>query len=1111
MSSFFKSLRIVLLLMATMITLGVSAQNVTVKGTVTDKTGETVIGATVVEKGKTSNGSTTDFDGNYKVSVPKNATLVISYVGMKTKEVAVKGQTTINVVLEDDAKMLEEVVAIGYGTMKKKDLTGAVATINSETLNAIPVNTAAEALAGKLAGVNITTTEGSPDAEVTIRVRGGGSITQSNDPLFIVDGFPVASISDIPASDIEDITVLKDASSTAIYGSRGANGVILVTTKSGKEGKVKVSYNAYYSWKKMASQMETLKAGDYAHWQYEYAMLKSGGDVKKIDNYTKYFGNYQDIDLFDALPTNNYQDQTFGRTGNTFNHNVSLTGGSDAVKFSFNYAHVNDKAIMQGSSFKRDNFSLKLNTKPSKNTKIDLQARYADVSVRGGGANESSSSSSSDRRLRYSVLYQPIPLGSVNDEAAEEIGASMYHPLTAISDNDKDQRRKTFNMSGSFSWEIVKNLTAKTDWGYDDYDNYDRRFWGLTTYYVRNDLSKITLADGSSAANKPAAQFAQTQRHRFRNTNTLSYNFKGLFGKGSKHSLDGLLGHEYMSTKKRVNTDEVVAYPTFFTSENAWNLTAQGTPNPKSGVVDITSPEDKMLSYFTRWNYNYAGKYYLTFTFRADGSSKFSKKNRWGYFPSASAAWRISDESFFEGTKSWIDDLKIRLSFGTSGNNNIDPGYLRQELTSQSIQYVDGYSAYFGPTKRMANPDLKWETTVTRNLGLDYSFFGSKLNGSLDFYYNTTKDLLMEFPIGGSYDTQYRNIGNTSNKGVEFSFNYDIVNTKNWGLAINGNISHNVAKITELGRDAFTQETRWNSDIGNDFYIEKGASVGQIYGLIADGRYELSDFTRYDAEKDMWILKDGVINGADVLGASSVRPGDMKVASARQHWDASKNAWVWNSTNDVLDEQGNTANGKVTRSDADKTIIGNTMPKLTGGFGLTARAHGFDLAATFTYSIGNDVYNANKVEYTTAQRNSQFYNLSADMATGKRWTNIDPTSGLICNDAARLAEINAGTTMWSPYMQNYTLTSWAVENGSFLRMQTLTLGYTLPKSLTQKAHIENLRFYVTGNNLFCLTKYSGFDPEVSTMRRNGSQLTPGVDYSAYPKNRSIVVGLNLNF
>ena len=1081
-----------------------SIQAQTVSGNVKDATGEPIIGATVMEQG-TQNGTVTDFDGNFSINLKgKSNKLVFSYVGMQNQTVDVAGKSSINVSMKDDAQMLEEVVAIGYGTVKKKDLTGAVSTVGSDVLAAVPVNTAAEALTGKLAGVNITTTEGSPDADVTIRVRGGGSITQSNDPLYIVDGFPVESISDIPASDIEDITVLKDASSTAIYGARGANGVILVTTKNGQEGKIKVSYNVYYSWKTIAKKLNTLGSGDYAKWQYEYAQLQD-----KYSKYQTYMGTFDDLDLWNNQPETNYQDLVFGRTGHTFNHNLNITGGSDAITYAFGYAHINDKAIMQNSSYKRDNFSLKLNTKPSKSTRLNFQVRYSNVKINGGGANEvNNTNTNRDRSLRYAVLYQPLPLGSLATEGEddEDLGNSMYHPITQLYDNDREQERKTFDMNGSFQWEIFKNFKVKTELGYQDYDNYDRRFYGLTTYAVR---------DGKDAAygnpGHPAAQFAQTQRHRFRNTNTIAYNFKGIFGKNSKHTLDGLLGHEYVITKKRVNTDQVGGYPTFFNSTQAWSLTAQGHPVTDGGVQDITSPDNKLLSYFTRWNYNFDSKYYVTFTMRADGSSIFGKGNRWGYFPSASIAWRISDEKFMSKTRNWLDDLKIRLSLGTSGNNNIDPGYLRQDFVSSQVQYINGVSSFFGPTGRMANPDLKWETTTTRNVGLDFSFFGSKLTGSFDYYYNTTSDLLMDFPIGGAYTSQYRNIGKTANEGVEFSFVYNIVNKKDWGIAFNGNISHNKNKIKSLGRDAFTQASAWNSsEIGDDFYIEEGKSLGQIYGLIADGRYTTDDFEGYDDASGQWILKQGVIDGSTVLGgAKYLRPGAMKVASATQHWDAAQGAWVWNSTGTTTDASGNVADGKVTRENKDKTIIGNTMPKWTGGFGLTARAYGFDFAANFTYSIGNDVYNANKIEYTTAYRNAQFYNMIDIMSDGHRWTNIDPATGAICNDIARLNELNATTNMWSPWMNNYTLTSWAVENGSFLRLSTLTLGYTIPKAITRKYCIENLRFYFTCNNVFCITGYSGFDPEVSTMRK--SPLTPGVDYSAYPKSRQFVLGMNLNF
>ena len=328
MSKNFKKLRFVLTLAFALFAMGISAQT---KVTVVDATGEPLIGASVIEKG-TQNGGVTDFDGNFTINLKGSGhVVVVSYIGMKTKEINVSGKSQVNVTLEDDATTLNDVVVIGYGSVKNKDLTGSVSTVNSETLQAVPVANASEALTGKMPGVQITTTEGSPDAEVKIRVSGGGSITQSNDPLYIVDGFPVESISDIPSNDIEDITVLKDASSTAIYGSRGANGVILVTTKSGKEGKTKVSYNAYYSWKKIAKKIDVLSAKDYATWQYELAMLKNNNDPSKISSYTDFFGNYQDLDLYDNIPTNDWQDLVYGRTGHTFNHNININGGSETI------------------------------------------------------------------------------------------------------------------------------------------------------------------------------------------------------------------------------------------------------------------------------------------------------------------------------------------------------------------------------------------------------------------------------------------------------------------------------------------------------------------------------------------------------------------------------------------------------------------------------------------------------------------------------------------------------------------------------------------------------------------------------------------------------------
>lgn len=1072
MSNKMKTTRTALLtLLVALISLSVSAQNVTVKGTVKDKTGETVIGASVVEKGNTSNGTITDIDGNYTLSVPSNATIVFSYVGMTTQEASVKGKTQIDIVMEDDAQALEEVVVIGYGAVKRKDLTGSVATVSSDVLAAVPVASATEALTGKMAGVQITTTEGSPDAEMKIRVRGGGSITGDNTPLFIVDGFPVESISDIPASDIEDITVLKDASSTAIYGSRGANGVILVTTKSGKEGKINVSYNAYYSWKKIAKTLDVLDPYDYAKWQYEQALLRGNSYV---EDYESYFGSYEDLDMYKNIPYNDWQDLTFGRTGNTFNHNLSITGGSEKIKYAFSYSHMNDKAIMEGSDYKRDNFSLKLNTKPVKNVTLDFSIRYSETNIGGGGANDVSSTYDSDKRLKYSVIYTPIPLENMDSSAGssdDDLG-NLYHPLTAISDNDRDQERKTLNMSGSFGWEIFKNFKFKTELGYDDYRNDDLRFYGLTTYYVKN----VPSAENQ---NLPAIQIANTNRHKFRNTNTISYDFSDLF-KGDSHHLNAMIGHEWIITKSSKLTNIVHGFPETFTAADAWKLTSMGTP---FSIDNFYDPDDKLLSYFGRINYDYQSKYLLSATFRADGSSKFAAGNQWGYFPSAAVAWRVSSENFMEGTKEWLDDLKLRFSYGTAGNNNIPSGQMVQTYSNSATSWINGFSNYWAPSKTMANPDLKWETTITRNLGLDFTVLGGKLNGTIEAYLNTTTDLLIQFPVGGTgYDTQYRNMGKTENKGIEASINWTIVNKKDWGVSFNANIGFNKNTIKDLGMmNDFGAETYWaSSEIGNDFWIAKGGSVGQMYGYRSDGRYEASDFVGYDAATDSWILKEGVVDASAVVG--KIRPGSMKLKNI----DGSED-------------------NKVTTD--DREIIGDANPLHTGGFGISAYAYGFDLSANFNWSFGNDVYNANKIEFTQTGK-YQYRNMTSEMADGKRWTNLR-ADGTLSTDLEELAAMNANTTMWSPLTDRMIFSDWAVEDGSFLRLNTLTLGYTLPKSLLSKVKIQNLRFYVTGYNLFCLTSYTGYDPEVSTIRK--TNLTPGVDYSAYPKSRQFVVGVNLNF
>ena len=1049
-----------------------------VKGTITDKSGEPIIGATVQEVGLPGNGTVTDLDGNFSIDMKSGKkTLKISYVGMKTQTVTVGNRSSLSIKMEDDANNLNDVVVIGYGSVKRKDLTGSVATVDNKSLVEVPVASAEEALTGKLAGVQVSTSEGSPDATVKIRVRGGGSITQSNDPLFIVDGFPVDDISNIPATDIEDITVLKDASSTAIYGSRGANGVILVTTKKGKQGKVSVSYNAYYSWKKIAKKVDVLQPGDYARWQYELALLKNNNDPSKISSFTSLFGNYQDLDLYDNVKGNDWQDIAYGRVGHTFNQSLNITGGSESIKYAFSYAHMNDKAIMVGSNFKRDNFSLKLNSKPTKRTTLDFQARFSNTDIRGGGANDATGSYDTDKRLKDAVIYPPIPLKGLATENAsfDDDDMNLYDPVTSAADNDRKKNRKNLNLSGSFGWEFVKNLTAKTEFGYDYYTQYDQRFFGLTSYPVRNYASQ-------EYTGHPIITLDNTDRHRFRNTNTLNFDFKDLIN-NKNHNLTWLVGHEYIITKEHENLNQVVGFPVDYDANTAWRLSGTGTAAATSDYYD---PDDKLLSFFTRANYGFMDKYLVSFTFRADASSKFSKDNRWGYFPSAALAWRITSEPFMKGTKKWLDDLKLRVSYGTAGNNNIPSGQLIQEYSaydanSAQRNWVNGFTNPLRPSNYMANPDLKWETTITRNVGLDWTLFGGTLNGTFEFYRNTTKDLLIAFPVAGTgYDYQYRNLGKTQNQGFEATFTWHAINKHNYGLDINGNIGFNKTKIKSLGMENFYQESRWaSSEIDKEYVIAVGGRVGQIRGYRNAGRYEVSDFTGYDAATDTWTLKEGVDDASAVVG--KVRPGSLKLKD--------------------LD-----GDHKVTAKDYD--IIGDVAPDAYGGFGINARAYGFDLSAQFSFEIGNQEYNANKIEYTTTGK-YLYRNLCDIMESGRRWTNLDPETGLITNDPARLTELNQNTTMWSPYMSKMVLTDWAIEDASFLRLNTLTLGYTLPKFVTNKLGINSLRFYATAYNVFCITGYSGFDPENDTMKK--TTLTPNVDYSAYPKSRSFVFGQNLNF
>ena len=1059
-----------LLLFSCMVSGNIWAQNsITVSGTITSAPDQMPLpGVNVIEKG-TSNGTMTDFDGKYslKVSSP-DAVLVFSYVGYKKQEVRVSGRKIINAKLEVDQNSLDEVVVVGYGTTKKSDLTGSVVSISGDNLAKQAKASVAETLTGRLPGVQVTSTEGSPDAQINIRVRGGGSLTQDSSPLIIVDGFPVNSMSDISPSDIESISVLKDASSTAIYGSRGANGVIIITTKNGKSGKVTVSVNSFYGLQKIAKTLDVLSPQDFVKWQYEYALLK---DPNHLDSYEKYFGLWQDYDQYLGQEGNDWQKQIYGNMGEVQNQNLAIRGGSDKSNFNFNYSHYDVNTIMIGSDFKRDNLSLALKSQAGKKVDLSFTVRYSDTEINGGGTNEQNEVSSADSRLKYSVQYSPIPISGLTTTNTDEAVASyLVNPLTATADNQRKQLRKNYNLLGSFGWDVIDNLRFQSDFGLDNRNDQDYRFYGRSTYYANNK---------PSAENQgfPAIVFSDRKRTTFRNANTIHYDFSNFLNE-EDHSLKLLLGEELIIGQDNEVTSEVQGFPKDFNFDTARKLTTQGTPQT---VDNHYSPDDKLLSFFGRVNYEFRNKYLLTATYRADGSSKFLGKNRWGYFPSAAVAWKVNEEDFMKNVD-WLDALKLRVSYGQAGNNNIPSGQTVQSFESNTTSYLNDIPNYWSASRTLANPDLKWETTVTQNAGIDFQMFNRVLSGTVEAYKNVTTDLLVRFPVPGTgYEYQYRNLGEVQNTGIEGSLDVYAISKPDYTLSFSFNISANRNRINSLGAlDDFGQNTNWAStQIGNDYVVRVGQPIGIMYGFKSDGRYEVSDFN-YDATTGTYTLKPGVVDNSDIVG--NIRPGTMKLKDI---------------------------NGDGVVDVNDNTIIGNANPKSTGGFVINATAHGFDFSAAFNYSYGNDVYNANKIQFATSNENSQYRNLSSIMADGQRWTNLNPDTGQLITDPQQLAAANANTTMWSPYMQSYVFSDWAVEDGSFIRLNTLTLGYTLPESLMNKINISKLRVYATANNVFVLTNYSGLDPEVSTRRK--TPLTPGVDYSPFPRNRQVVFGINLNF
>lgn len=1044
---------------------------------ISDSSLQGLAGVSVILRG--GNGATTtDNEGRFTINVPEkgNHVLEFSSVGYSDREVPIGNRSTLDVTLATATSDLNEVVVIGYQTVKRRDLTGTVSSISGKDLEKIPVSNVAEALTGRLPGVQVTTVDGQPGAEIIVRVRGGGSITGSNDPLFIVDGFRVSTINDIPASDIASIDILKDAATTAIYGAAGANGVVIVTTKSARGGKTAVSYNGFVQGRELPHKLKVLSPYEFVLAQYEYARLRSQTDV---DNFTKYFGAYEDLELYKYQEGTDWQEKLYGDLSYSQQHSVSVTGGSDKTKISLNYTSNSDIGLLPINNYHRNYINFKLNHEISNSIKLDVGARYTHTIINGAG-----SSGTANFRISDGITTRPVngladniiidPGASADDY--EQFIVNMINPIELTKQDYRKRVGRVFNLNAGATWSITKNIIYRTEFGYGLSYGNNRRYFGPLTSTSRNE-----------GGNLPLGEITQSQAQDLRFSNTLNYLLKA----GGKHDLSVLLGQEVLLRGQGFEEYNRAKYfDAGITPQKLFATMGLGTQDIHN-TNEIAA--DKTASFFGRLLYQYDNRYIFNVTARYDGSTRFAPGKQWGIFPAASVAWRISSEDFMENI-SFVNDLKFRASYGTVGNNNIGSDQWRMLFApSNSRPYGAGdiLNPYYNfASSQLSNPDIQWETTITRNLGLDFTLF-NKLNGTLDFYHNTTKDLLVQsvIPQTTGFTSQQRNIGQTSNRGVELQLNANIVSKKDFQVSVNLNVGINRARIDKLdGVDERSFNSNWASTdlrTQDDYRLIVGRTVGLMYGYVSDGMYTVSDFESYDPVSRTYKLKAGVPTVA--LGGISLRPGVMKLKD--------------------LDGDG------AISAEKDRKIIGSALPKAAGGFGFNTVYKGFDFMAFFNWVYGNDVYNTGRISFNMQYRTT-YGNILDNSRFDRRFHYIDPNGNLVTG-LDELGKLNPNPLVPTPFSMG-TASPWfysdAVEDGSFIRLNNISLGYSLPRKLISKFFMTKLRAYVTVYNAWLWTKYSGYDPEVSTSRNSGfNQLIPGVDYSAFPKSRSYTVGLNVTF
>ncbi len=1017
---------------------------VKVSGVVKDKSGEGLPGVNVLVKGRTS-GTVTDMDGKFIIQTSPKDVLKFSFIGYKNQDVIVGNKKTIEVTLEENAVSIEEVVvvAVGYGDVKRKDLTGSVAKANISEMLKAPVTSIDQALGGRISGVRVSSNDGVPGASMSIVIRGNNSLTQSNEPLYVIDGFPMESSNagSLNPNDIESIDILKDASATAIYGARGANGVVIITTKSGKEGRPVITYNGSVTMSNVAKTIDLMNGYEFVKLQNEITLPE--------DMASSYYKDGRTLESYRDMKSYDWQDEIF-RTAITNNHYVSLTGKKDELKYAASLSATNQQGVIIASDFDRYQGRLNLDQKVNDKLSVSMNANYA-RSITNGSA-PSTSSWSATNNLMYSVWgYRPVsPTG--NDLVDELVDPDInmaedyrFNPVLSARNEYRKRINDDLTANMSLQYEFIKNLKLKVSGGYH-LNSFRREEFNGPNTRTGNTNPKNTQSKGNNA------YLFNSEVRGWLNENVLTYSFSK-----KKHNINALVGITFQGNNFSSN-DITVNHIT-----NA-SFGMAGLGKGDTPVVNSSLSENKMMSYLSRLNYNYKSKYYLTLSYRADGSSKFPVSNRWGYFPSGSVAWNFSREDKVKDLD-WLSNGKLRLSWGKTGNNRVsDFAALAKLYTGISSEYAynNNYSSGY-VLSSMANQKLKWETTEQFDLGLDLGFFKDRIRLTTDLYRKNTYDLLLDadLPPTSGFSSTYMNIGRMRNDGLEFTLETDNIKNKDFQWSSSFNIAFNLGTIEDL---SLNQEAMLNSVSFDNKYNSQYAYIsmlnrpsGMMYGFLYDGTYKYDDFDVTD--KGLYVLKTGIPN--NTASRQVIQPGDPKYKDI--------------NSDGVL-------------NDNDRTIIGRGQPVHTGGFTNNFAYKNFDLNIFFQWSYGNDIYNANRMifENPAKRKNTNMY-----ASYINRWSAENPASNIPRADAQ-------GSQQYS---------SLYVEDGSFLRLKSVSLGYTVPSDLLKKFGVKSAKFTLSADNLFTITNYSGFDPEVSV--RN-SALTPGFDYSAYPRSRSVSFGLNLS-